>query len=42
MILRQCKYSIILRNKTVFFNYLSYFFPHISNHIQKKNILQMN
>lgn len=36
MILRQCKYSVILRNKTFFFNYLSYFFPHISNHIQKK------
>ena len=41
MTLRQCKYSVILRNKTVFFNYLSYFFR-ISAIIFKKNILQMN
>ena len=41
MILRQCKYSVILRNKTVFFNYLSYFFRILAI-IFKKNILQMN
>lgn len=35
MILRQCKYSVILRNKTVFL-IIYPIFPHISNHIQKK------
>lgn len=34
MILRQCKYSVILRNKTVFL-IIYPIFPHISNHIQK-------
>lgn len=35
MILRQCKYSVILRNKTVFFNYLSYFSAYQQSYSKK-------
>ena len=41
MILRQCKYSVILRNKTVFLIIYPIFSAY-QHHIQKKNILQMN
>lgn len=41
MILRQCKYSVILRNKTVFLIIYPIFSAYQQSY-SKKNILQMN